>query len=105
MDTRDLAVLVHAAGSGSLSAAARRLELTPMVASRRLAALERQLGVRLMHRTTRAVSLTPEGETAPTTLQKDEKAASARSVGIAESRAAAAQEQKNNTNRNQPQGK
>ncbi len=49
--------------------------------------------------------LTPEGETAPTTLQKDEKAASARSVGIAESRAAAAQEQKNNTNRNQPQGK
>lgn len=62
MDTRDLAVLVHAAGSGSLSAAARRLEITPMIASRRLAALERQLGVRLMHRTTRAVSLTPEGE-------------------------------------------
>jgi hypothetical protein len=49
--------------------------------------------------------LTPEGEAAPMELQKDEKAASARSVGIAESRAAAAQEQKNNTNRNQPQGK
>ncbi len=62
MDTRDLAVLVHAAAKGSLSAAARRLEITPMVASRRLAALERQIGVRLMHRTTRAVSLTPEGE-------------------------------------------
>jgi hypothetical protein len=51
--------------------------------------------------------LTPEGEDQPMELQKDEKAASARSVGIAESRAAAAQEQKNssNTNRNQPQGK
>jgi DNA-binding transcriptional LysR family regulator len=62
MDTRDLAILVHAARTGSLSAAARRLEITPMIASRRLAALERQVGVRLMHRTTRAVSLTPEGE-------------------------------------------
>ncbi len=62
MNTRDLAVLVHAAGSSSLSAAARRLGITPMVASRRLAALERLLGVRLMHRTTRAVSLTSEGE-------------------------------------------
>lgn len=62
MDTRDLAILVHAARTGSLSAAARWLEITPMIASRRLAALERQVGVRLMHRTTRAVSLTPEGE-------------------------------------------
>lgn len=62
METGDLAVLVQAAASGSLSAAARRLEITPMVASRRLAALEREMGVRLMHRTTRATSLTAEGE-------------------------------------------
>jgi DNA-binding transcriptional LysR family regulator len=62
MHTRDLAILVQAAAAGSLSAAARRLEITPMAASRRLAALEQQLGVRLMHRTTRAVSLTAEGE-------------------------------------------
>jgi DNA-binding transcriptional LysR family regulator len=62
MDTRDLAIFVQAAAAGSLSAAARRLEITPMAASRRLAALEQQLGVRLMHRTTRAVSLTAEGE-------------------------------------------
>lgn len=62
MNTDDLVVLVQAAVSGSLSAAARRLEITPMAASRRLAALERDMGVRLMHRTTRAVSLTAEGE-------------------------------------------
>jgi DNA-binding transcriptional LysR family regulator len=63
METKDLAILAVAASAGSLSAAARRLGLTPMAATRRLAALERELGVRLMHRTTRSVSLTPEGET------------------------------------------
>ncbi|WP_207460062.1 LysR family transcriptional regulator [Azospirillum sp. SYSU D00513] len=62
MDTDELAVLVQAAAAGSLSAAARRLGLTPTIASRRLAALEQRLGTRLMHRTTRSVSLTPEGE-------------------------------------------
>lgn len=62
MDLRDVAVLVRAVQTGSLSGAARSLEITPMVASRRLAALERDVGVRLMHRTTRAVSLTSEGE-------------------------------------------
>lgn len=62
MDTDAVAVLVAAAAAGSLSGAARRLGLTPMIATRRLAALERELGVRLMQRTTRSVSLTPEGE-------------------------------------------
>lgn len=62
MNTDELAVFVQAAASGSLSEGARRLGLTPMSASRRLAALETSLGVRLMHRTTRAMALTPEGE-------------------------------------------
>jgi len=62
MDTESAAVLVAAATVGGLSAAARRLGITPMAATRRLAALERDLGVRLMHRTTRALSLTAEGE-------------------------------------------
>ena len=62
MDTQAVAVLVTAASAGNLSAAARRLGITPMIATRRLAALERDLGVRLMQRTTRSVSLTPEGE-------------------------------------------
>lgn len=63
MELTDLEVLVEAVRQGSLSAAGRRLGLTPVAASRRLAALEGELGVRLVHRTTRSLSLTPEGET------------------------------------------
>ncbi|MCJ2135119.1 LysR substrate-binding domain-containing protein [Methylobacterium sp. J-026] len=46
---------------GSLSAAARRLGVTLAVVSKRLATLERRVGVRLIHRTTRALSATEEG--------------------------------------------
>lgn len=53
---------MHAVRTGSLSGAARHLKLTPMSATRRLAALEDELGVRLFQRTSRSISLTPEGE-------------------------------------------
>ncbi|HWL81262.1 MAG TPA: LysR family transcriptional regulator [Roseomonas sp.] len=62
MNLSDVAVLVEAVRAGSLAAAARRLRIAPMLASRRLAALEEALGARLLHRTTRALALTPEGE-------------------------------------------
>jgi DNA-binding transcriptional LysR family regulator len=62
MEIAAVAVLVDAALVGSLAGAARRLGISPMVATRRLAALEQDLGVRLFHRTTRSMSLTPEGE-------------------------------------------
>lgn len=62
MNTDDVSVFISTVASGSLAAAARRLGLTPMIATRRLAALETALGVRLLHRTTRSLSLTPEGE-------------------------------------------
>jgi DNA-binding transcriptional LysR family regulator len=61
MDTDELSVFCQAAASGSLSAAARKLGITPTVASRRLAALEEGLHLRLVNRTTRSLSLTPEG--------------------------------------------
>ncbi len=62
MDLADVGVFVEAARAGSLAGAARRLGVTPMAASRRMAALEQEVGARLVHRTTRALSLTPEGE-------------------------------------------
>lgn len=48
---------------GNLSAAARALDLTPPAATKRLAQMEDRLGVRLVNRTTRSISLTNEGET------------------------------------------
>ncbi|WP_061118945.1 MULTISPECIES: LysR family transcriptional regulator [unclassified Caballeronia] len=47
---------------GSLAATARELNLTPPAVSRRLSAMEDRLGVRLLNRTTRRISLTSEGE-------------------------------------------
>lgn len=59
----DLSFFALLMKQGSLAAAAQQLGITPSAASKRLAALERRLGVRLLHRTTRRISLTPEGET------------------------------------------
>jgi DNA-binding transcriptional LysR family regulator len=49
------------AEAGSVTSAARRLALSKSVISERLAELERLLGTRLMHRTTRRLSLTEDG--------------------------------------------
>ena len=59
----ELEFIVLLARHGSLSAAARALDLTPPAATRRLSQLEARLGVRLVNRTTRSLSLTSEGET------------------------------------------
>ncbi len=59
----DLAFFSLLVKQGSLAAAAQQLGVTPPAVSKRLAALERRLGVRLLQRTTRRIGLTPEGET------------------------------------------
>ncbi|MGJ7499362.1 LysR family transcriptional regulator [Variovorax sp. ZT5P49] len=59
----DLSFFAVLMKQGSLSAAAQELGITPPSVSKRLAALEARLGVRLLNRTTRRISLTPEGET------------------------------------------
>ncbi|WP_325948335.1 LysR family transcriptional regulator [Pseudomonas putida] len=58
----DLRIFLAVATARSLSDASRRLDVMPMQVSRRITALEQELGVRLFQRTTRAVSLTAEGE-------------------------------------------
>ncbi|MDD2060247.1 LysR family transcriptional regulator [Pseudomonas sp. GD03860] len=58
----DLLLFVRAAELGSLSAAARLLDLSPAVASAALKRLEAQLGARLLARSTRNLRLTAEGE-------------------------------------------
>lgn len=47
---------------GSFSATARELDVTTPAISKRLAQMEARLGVQLLNRTTRRISLTPEGE-------------------------------------------
>lgn len=59
----DLEFVVTLAREGNLAATARALNVTPPAVTRRLALLEKRLGVRLVNRTTRSFSLTSEGET------------------------------------------
>jgi DNA-binding transcriptional LysR family regulator len=56
-----LLAFIEVAGAGSLAAAAQRLAVTPAAVSKNLLKLEGQLGVRLVHRSTRTLRLTPEG--------------------------------------------
>lgn len=59
----DMRVFVRVVERSSFSAAADDLHLTPSAVSKVVTRLEDRLGVRLFHRTTRRLALTPEGET------------------------------------------
>ncbi len=58
----NLECFARAAATGSFSSAAKQLGLTPSAVSRNVAMLERNLAVRLFHRTTRKLTLTEAGE-------------------------------------------
>mgnify|MGYP003627589928 CR=1 FL=1 len=58
---RALEIFAAVADQGSFSAAGRQLGLTPSAVSRAVDRIEERLGVRLLLRTTRALSLTAEG--------------------------------------------
>lgn len=59
----DLAFFSLLVKRGTLAAAAQELGITPPAVSKRLAQIESRLRVKLLNRTTRRMSLTPEGET------------------------------------------
>lgn len=61
-DFKTLELFVRVATLGAIGRAGTEIDLSPTTASQRIKALEEELGVKLLNRTTRAVSLTPDGE-------------------------------------------
>jgi DNA-binding transcriptional LysR family regulator len=59
---QEMRVFAAVADAGSFVAAADALDISKAAVSRYVSELEQRLGVRLMHRTTRRLSLTQEGE-------------------------------------------
>ncbi|MDQ2077981.1 LysR family transcriptional regulator [Marinimicrobium sp. ABcell2] len=61
MDIGNLQLLIQVVETGSFTGAARRLGADPSQVSRSIAGLERELGIRLFHRSTRKIALTTAG--------------------------------------------
>lgn len=61
-DLKSFAVFAETIAAGSMSAAARRLGMTPSAVGQIIGGLERQVGVTLLHRSTRRLALTEAGE-------------------------------------------
>ncbi|MFD1796631.1 LysR family transcriptional regulator [Paracoccus aurantiacus] len=64
MDNRagEMQVFLSVVDSGSFSAAARQMRMTPSTVSKLIGRIEARLGVRLLERSTRRLSLTDEGQ-------------------------------------------
>jgi DNA-binding transcriptional LysR family regulator len=60
-DLNDIVVFARVIEAGSFTAAARLLGMPKTTVSRRIAALEREVGVRLIQRTTRSLNMTDAG--------------------------------------------
>lgn len=83
-------IFVRVAALGSLSAAARSLGISQTMATKHVGAIEERLGVRLLHRTTRKLTLTEAGrrylESAERILAEVEEAEAAASAERIEAR-------------------
>src|SRR3546814_3843980 len=66
-------VLLKVVELGSLSGAARALDMSPTMATKHVAAIEQRLGVRLLHRTTRKVTPTEIGRTFVQNAERSEE--------------------------------
>ncbi|QWW69842.1 LysR family transcriptional regulator [Rhizobium sp. WYJ-E13] len=87
IDLNDIAIFARVIEAGSFTAAARLIGTPKTTVSRRIAALERELGVRLLQRTTRSLGMTDAGrlyyEEASQALRRIEEA----NIRLAEARA------------------
>jgi DNA-binding transcriptional LysR family regulator len=61
LDLNNIVVFARVIEAGSFTAAARLLGMPKTTVSRRIAALEREVGVRLLQRTTRSLNVTDAG--------------------------------------------
>ena len=62
MDTADLEIVISVKSAGSFASAARARGIDPSIVSRTVSSVEKQLGVRLFHRSTRKLLVTEAGE-------------------------------------------
>ena len=66
MDTVKFKAFIECVNRGSVTAAAQELNYTPSAVSQLITSLEKELGVKLLNRSQKGVTLTPEGrEIAP----------------------------------------
>src|SRR5271165_5274211 len=72
LDLNDIAVFARVVEAGSFTAAARLLGMPKTTVSRRIASLEREVGVRLVQRTTRSLNMTDAG---PSLLRAEQSGA------------------------------
>lgn len=61
MNTQQLETFIYVAENLNFARAAEALNITQSAVSRQIHALEEELGTKLLHRTTRTVTLTPSG--------------------------------------------
>lgn len=61
MSSTDFEFFIFLCQAGSLSKAAKELDITPAAASKRLSSIEKHVGCQLLSRSTRSMSLTPNG--------------------------------------------